>query len=185
MEIYEILKNDHQEVKDLFEDIDEFLRNGNFEEAESAFETLRVELTAHSKAEQEVFYQPLKVISEDLEDDEVSGEELLGEAEQEHHLVALLLNELSRLDVEEEDWKAKLTVLQELVDHHIETEEGEIFDEARKCFSAEEAEMIAENMQDLKEKYKGMIESALAEDIALFNQPIRNPVDASQTSFSR
>lgn len=184
MEIYEILKNDHVEVKDLFEQIEDFLRNRNFEEAENAFETLRINLTAHSKAEQEVFYQPLKIASEDLEE-EVAGEKLIGEAEQEHHIVALLLNELSRMDAEDEDWKMKIAVLKEMVDHHIEHEEGDIFAEAKRCFSPEEAELIAENMQDLKEKYKGMIESALAEDIALFEKPIKHPVEATQMSFEQ
>lgn len=46
---------------------------------------------------------------------------------EEHLVIALLLNELSRMDVDDTDWKAKLTVLSEIVDHHVEEEEGEIF----------------------------------------------------------
>ncbi|MGZ3747143.1 MAG: hemerythrin domain-containing protein [Pseudobdellovibrionaceae bacterium] len=176
MEIYEILKKDHQEVKDLFEQIENSLKEKNYDEAESAFEELRVKITAHAKAEQEVFYQPLKMVSEDSK-----SEDLIGEAEQEHHLIALLLNELSRMDPDAEEWKAKMTVLNEMVNHHFEEEEGEIFSVAQECFSAQDAEEIAENMQDLKQKYTETIDSALAEDIALFNQPLKHPSMSTQS----
>ena len=39
--------------------------------------------------------------------------------------------ELERLSAENERWAARLTVLKELVEHHVEEEEGEIFTKAR------------------------------------------------------
>ncbi len=112
MLIYDLLKKDHREVKSLFEEIKSNLEDENFNEVEALFETLRTELTAHAKAEQEVFYEPLKASTEREE-----GEDVSWEGEEEHHVIALLLNELSRLEVNGEDWKAKLTVLSEIVDH--------------------------------------------------------------------
>lgn len=167
MTIYELLRKDHREVEKLFESIEDCLDDENFSKAQSLFETLRTELVAHSKAEQEVFYEPLKVVSHDEE-----GKDLSWEGEQEHHVIALLLNELSRLPVEEEAWKAKIKVLSEIVDHHVEEEEGEIFKEARKCFSNQEAKEIARNMMELKEAYKKNVDRALKEDIAIFLNPL-------------
>ncbi|UOF01319.1 hemerythrin domain-containing protein [Bdellovibrio reynosensis] len=169
MTIYELLKKDHREVEKLFKQIEECMDEEEFDQAESLFDTLRTELTAHSKAEAEVFYQPLKMVAKNDE-----GEDLAWEGEQEHHVVALMLNELSRLraEADEEEYKSKIKVLCELVDHHVEEEEGEIFPEAKKVFSNKEAEEIGRNFQELKERYKGMVDAALAEDIAILMNPI-------------
>ncbi|WP_413942798.1 hemerythrin domain-containing protein [Bdellovibrio sp. HCB-162] len=161
MEIYELLKKDHKEVKSLFHKIEDALEEEDFDEVESLFSEVRDQLTAHSKAEAEVFYQPLKMIAEE------EGEELAWEGEEEHHVVALVLNELSRISVDEEPWKAKFTVLTELVNHHVQEEEGEIFKAAKRYFSSDDAEEMAENMESLKQTYLGMVDSALDEDIAL------------------
>ncbi len=166
-QIYELLEKDHREVQSLLQQIEDALEDEDFDHAEDLFQKAKAELTAHSKAEEEVFYEPLKVVS--LEEE---GEELAWEGEEEHHVVALLLNELSRLGADEDAWKAKLKVLSELVDHHIEEEEGEIFEEARKCFSDEDAEEIAENFEELKETYLSMVDEALAADIEIFNNPV-------------
>ncbi|MFV3409636.1 hemerythrin domain-containing protein [Bdellovibrio bacteriovorus] len=168
MQIYELLKKDHREVKKMFEQAQGALDDGNLFEAEKVFYKMRTELTAHSKSEEEVFYQPLKALARDEK-----SEELSWEGQEEHHVIALLLNELSRISVNEDAWKAKLTVLSELVDHHVEEEEGEIFKVAKKHFSDAEAEEIAEQMTALKERYKTMIDDALEEDVEIFTHPMR------------
>ncbi|WII70734.1 hemerythrin domain-containing protein [Bdellovibrio sp. 22V] len=178
MTIYELLKKDHREVKDLFEEINSSLEDEDFREVENLFNTLKVNLASHAKAEEEVFYRPLRLVSKDFK-----GEELTWEGEQEHHVVALLLNELSRISFEDEEWKAKIKVLSELVDHHVAEEEGEIFSKAKKVFSSDEAETIAQNMERLKDKYKGMIDNALAGDIEVFNKPITHPAHTGQSMY--
>lgn len=161
MLIYELLKSDHQEVKNLFKQIKGALEEEDFSKVEFLFSEVRDNLTTHSKAEAEVFYQPLKTAIESI------GEDLAWEGEEEHHLIALLLNELSRLQVDEPVWKAKFNVLTEFVNHHVEGEEGNIFKIARKHFSDKEAEEMAMNMEKLKATYLDMVDSALNEDIAL------------------
>ena len=49
-----------------------------------------------------------------------------------------MLGELERLSAENERWAARLSVLKELVEHHVEEEEGEIFKKAKKLFSREQ-----------------------------------------------
>lgn len=168
MEIYDLLKKDHREVKKLFEQAKEALEDDNYVQAEKLFYKIRTELTAHAKSEEEVFYQPLKLLAKSEDDEELSWE-----GQEEHHVIYLLINELSRLDAREESWKAKLTVLSELVDHHVEEEEGDIFKAAKKLFSDEEAEEIADQMMALKDRYKGMIDEALEEDVELLTHPMR------------
>lgn len=167
MNIYELLKKDHAEVKRMLGEIADLLVDERFDEAQELFDTVRTEIVAHSKSEEEVFYQPLKAV---LKDKQAEG--LAWQGEQEHHLISLLLNELSRLELEEEEWQAKLKVLSELVEHHVQEEEGEIFATAKKHFSNEEAEEIAENMEELKEQYKETIDSAMAEDMEILMSPL-------------
>jgi len=59
------------------------------------------------------------------------------EGYEEHAVVKQLLSELDELSKDDETWGAKLKVLQENVEHHVEEEEGEMFPSARKVLSAE------------------------------------------------
>lgn len=180
MDIYELLKKDHRHVKELFSKIKKRLEDEDFSEASELFEEMKTELGAHAKAEEEVFYEPLRQASRGDKD-----LDLVGEAKEEHHVVALLLNELSRLDVKEKEWKAKLTVLSEMVEHHVEEEEEEMFKRAKRLFSEQDAEQMAENMKSLKEEYKEDIDSALAEDIYLFSDPsLKNKTKSSRDSLT-
>src|SRR5204863_27059 len=55
------------------------------------------------------------------------AEEMIDEAFEEHHVVDLVLAELPTVDPEDERFAAKMTVLSELVEHHADEEEEEMF----------------------------------------------------------
>lgn len=167
-QIYDVLISDHRNVEDLFNQIESALDSGLYINAEELFEQLKISLTAHAKAEEEVFYEPLKIITRR----EDGGSDLIWEGTEEHHVASLILNELSRLDVEEPSWKSKLSVLCDLIASHVHEEENRIFNEARKYFSKEESHEMAHNFFELKEEYKTMVDEALAEDIELLLNPI-------------
>ncbi len=57
----------------------------------------------------------------------------MNEATEEHHLVHVLIAELKELEPSDATFKAKFTVLGELVKHHVKEEEGEMFPEAQKA----------------------------------------------------
>lgn len=166
MQIYELLKKQHQEVADLFKEVRKCLDHKNYSGAEKLFDKIKIELTSHAKAEQEVFYQPLKLMARDEK-----GQALAWEGEEEHHVICLLLNELSRISADEEVWSAKIKVLCEIVEHHVKEEENEIFPRAKRVFSVQDAEEIAVNMKELQELYRGMVDRALSEDLQLLLTP--------------
>ena len=97
---------------------------------------LKEMMTAHSRAEERVFYSALK------EFDETKADAL--EGYEEHHVVDVLLREIARLDPGDERWTAKFTVLKENIEHHAQEEEDEIFTAAQKVLSDEDAEEMAE-----------------------------------------
>ena len=63
---------------------------------------------------------------------ETDDEDIMHEADEEHHVAKLLIAELENMTGDEEHWEAKFMVLAEAVRHHIKEEEGEMFPKARK-----------------------------------------------------
>lgn len=125
--IYDLLHTDHETVSGLFEQLEATENPG---QRERLLAQLKTELLAHSEAEDVVFYQRLKTAEE--------AREIVLEAAEEHRVVSRVLGELERLSAENERWAARLTVLKELVEHHVEEEEGEMFKKAKGVFSREQ-----------------------------------------------
>lgn len=125
--IYNLLETDHRTVEALFGQMEE---TEDRAQRERLLAKLKHELLAHAEAEDMVFYKPLKAADE--------ARSLILEAEEEHRVVTRVLGELERLSAENEKWAARLTVLKELVEHHVEEEEGEMFKKARGIFDKEQ-----------------------------------------------
>lgn len=127
MTILETLQTDHRHVKELLETIlsaEDAKRRGDL------FKQFRAELTAHSRAEEKVLYRRMEK-SEEGKDDALEGTV-------EHEVVDRLMEDLSRSrSVGSDKWAARCAVLQELLGHHIDEEEGEFFKIARKIFDRE------------------------------------------------
>ena len=132
----ELLKTDHEKVKGLFDDYEQ--TENKRAKARIAREVL-MELDVHAGIEEEIFYPAYneEVDSEDTES-------AILEAEEEHHVVHLLIAELKAMDPMEERYEAKFTVLMENVRHHIEEEENELLPKAEQMGEERLAELGAE-----------------------------------------
>ena len=115
------LKKDHTMVKQLF---DQFEESESSSEKEEIIEKAIQELKLHATVEEEIFYPALRGSVED--------EDMMNEAEQEHHVARLLIAELELNAKDEGRRNAKFTVLAESVRHHIKEEEGQIFPAAKE-----------------------------------------------------
>jgi hypothetical protein len=123
----ELLKMQHDEVEMLIEQIED---NDDADEKAELFQELADKLAAHSSMEEKLFYPT--VMGKDTE-------ELLLESTEEHLSVKRVLADMMELDVEDERFDAKLSVLKEQVRHHArDEEEGELFPKIRRAFSADE-----------------------------------------------
>ncbi len=137
------LKQDHKEVKDLLKLI---LRSDDASEREESFAKMKAALTAHSEAEEEMFY-PL------LEEEEDSRTDAL-EAKVEHNIVKNLLEELEAMeDKTSDEWTAKCTVLRDMVEHHVEEEEDQLFKDARKVLGKDRLVELAGEFESAKESH--------------------------------
>lgn len=143
MDIYSLIKKDHQEVASLFRRLK--AAEGFCETSEQLFAQLREELELHTHAEERVLYSALQ---------EAEGtQELVEAALNDHKLVQELLDELAALRMDDEVWNEKLEVLEEHVEDHVEEEEGDIFDVARRLFSTEQVAELAQRWQTAKQEY--------------------------------
>ena len=108
-----LLRADHDEVKDLF---DKFEGTEDSDTKRRIAEKICNELKIHSMIEEEIFYPAFRGVIED---------EMLDEAVVEHDGAKLLINDImSGMDSNEGVYEAKVKVLGEQIDHHIEEEEA-------------------------------------------------------------
>jgi hypothetical protein len=141
MDAVALLKKDHDEVKKIMEKLDKTTERG-VKTREELFSKLRSEMTIHETIEEEIFYPALK--------EHPKAKELVLEGYEEHHVVDLIMGEISQTPYDDETWAAKFSVMKENIEHHIEEEEGEMFKQARDVFSKSEMEELGARMEERK-----------------------------------
>jgi iron-sulfur cluster repair protein YtfE (RIC family) len=145
MDAIELLKEDHKKVSGIFEKLEPTTENA-VKTREELFAKLKNELDIHARIEEQIFYPAIKQAEE--------THDITLEAFEEHRVVKRLLAELEAMPVSNEQWGAKLKVLQENVEHHVEEEEGEMFPSTRKVLSKEQIEELGTRMEAAKNEAK-------------------------------
>lgn len=148
MNAFTLLKEDHKKVAGILEKIDATTERG-VKTREELFTQLKNELDIHAEIEETIFYPALEK-HEETRDITLEGIE-------EHRIVKELLAELDAMSKDDEVWTAKMTVLKENVEHHVEEEEGEMFPKARKALTEEEIETLGTRMEAAKKKQRAAI----------------------------
>jgi hemerythrin superfamily protein len=137
----DLLVADHREV-DRLASAYEKLSPGHVRRREIA-EEITEALSIHAGVEELVFYPAVRQAAPELDDTVL-------EALEEHHLVKSALAELTRTSLDDERFDAKLRVLLEIVRHHVEEEEGELFPAVRKRISDVELRELGRLMEDAR-----------------------------------
>jgi hemerythrin superfamily protein len=136
-----MLTDDHKKVKKLFKEFDKLKEKGDAADKEALVEQICMELTMHAELEEELFYPAAR---EAIDDDD-----MMNEAEVEHASAKDLIEQLQALDSSDSTYDAKVTVLGEYVNHHVEEEEKEMFPKVKKAKL--DLEALGEEMATLKE----------------------------------
>lgn len=138
MNALEVLKQDHQKVKKLFEQAEE----ADQELQRQLFQQIKTELETHAHIEETVFY-PAMEKHEELQ-------EMVSEALEEHQEVKTVLREMES-SVEGDDFESQLTDLMDSVEHHAEDEEeGKMFPRIREIVSSDDLEQLGEELESAK-----------------------------------
>jgi len=141
MKVTVLLRNDHEQVKSLFEKVKKSnARNQNGRK--DLFNEIRREILIHSQMEMEIFYTALAGTAS------ARATELVSQAEREHHAVEKLLQEMNLMNATDKAFETKMDQLMADVTRHIDMEEEEIFDEARKNLPEFRLEELGLEMED-------------------------------------
>jgi hemerythrin superfamily protein len=137
MKATDILKKQHREVKTMFKKME---KTENARGRKQLLEEITAALELHTRLEEEIFYPAVRGL------ETRKAEEMVAEALEEHHVVDLVLKDLPNVDPEDERFEAKMTVLSELVEHHADEEEKEMFKTAQRL-GDEELKALGERME--------------------------------------
>jgi hemerythrin superfamily protein len=144
MDGFLLLEQDHDRVKRLCKELTEETSHQALERKRQLFAAIEAEVKLHEECEEKVLYPTLRA--------NPKLKELVLEGYQEHHVVDLIVGELRKMNPEDEMWDAKVKVMQENLEHHIEEEEEKMFPRARQEMSKDEIERLGREMQTIKDQ---------------------------------
>jgi hemerythrin-like domain-containing protein len=145
-----LLKDDHKKVRALLASLEKTTEK-SADRRVKLLQQIEDEMKVHSTVEEELFYPAFRDAVRKKED-----RELYQEALEEHHVVDLVLPEVKECDPASEIFAAKAKVLKEIIEHHADEEEEEMFKRARKAMSASELKDIGARIQERKKQLKAM-----------------------------
>ncbi|ATQ76580.1 hemerythrin [Massilia violaceinigra] len=118
-----LLIEDHENVKQMFEQFEGLGDRAHATKKKLAMQ-ICTELTKHATAEEEIFYPAVRAATK-------KNEDLVDEATVEHASAKDLIAQIMEMEATEELFDAKVKVLSEMIEHHVEEEENEMFPKAR------------------------------------------------------
>src|SRR5436853_4120930 len=138
-----LLKADHEKVRGLLSKLETAAERGG-DRAMKLVTQVEAEVKVHTQIEEEIFYPAFRDAARKKDD-----KKLYYEANQEHHVVDLVMPEMEDPGSNEE-FAAKAKVLKELIEHHADEEEKEMFPAARKLFDRDELRELGERLEQRK-----------------------------------
>lgn len=132
MKATSLLESQHRRVESLLKQLESGIAD---------HETLRDELAnhlaAHMAIEQDIFYPAIKRVNDDL----------VNESYEEHALAEVALKRLLATDPEDDEFRARVITLKELLQHHMQEEEEELFPAVQAVLDKEALEQLGRTMQ--------------------------------------
>jgi hemerythrin-like domain-containing protein len=136
----QLLKQDHRHVKALFR---KFENQSRTAEKQKLGQEIIEELSIHAAIEEHLIYPLLREQGE-------RAEESVLNALEEHHAVKTILAELDGMNADHERYDAKMHVVRESVESHIEEEEAKLLPRLDAMLGNDDRKMLAESMLELK-----------------------------------
>ena len=148
MNAIDLLKTDHEKVKGILNQLSESTDRALKKRAE-LLEKLELEITIHTQLEEQILYPAFKEAGSKEQD------EMYYEAKEEHRTVdSLVLPDLKSTDPSTPEFAGRVKVVKELLEHHIEEEETEMFPQAKKLLGNAKLEELGKEMEVMKASLK-------------------------------
>lgn len=137
----ELLEEQHREVEDLFDELENTSKRA-IKTRLQLVNKLALAIEAHAQIEENIFYPAGREADEDL----------TLEAIEEHSVVRHLLQKLQQTEADDEVFMARVTVLKEMVEHHVEEEEGSFFPKVSKKLGKKQLAVLGAQLQEAYEE---------------------------------
>lgn len=148
MNAIDLLKADHEKVKDILSQLSESTERALKKRAE-LLARLEMEVSIHTRLEEEILYPAFKEAGSKEED------VMYYEAKEEHRTVdSLVLPDLKETDPGTPEFAGRVKVVKELLEHHIEEEESEMFPKAKQLLGKAKLDELGAQMEAMKASYK-------------------------------
>ncbi|XYH97047.1 hemerythrin domain-containing protein [Sorangium sp. So ce1128] len=155
MKATDLLKEQHQEVDELFERISQASDN----EIGALRDELVANLVGHAAIEEEIFYPETR--------EALGASPLIPTSYEEHSLVHIMLQKLLSTEPGDESFHARLGVLKELVQHHVQEEEQELFPQVESAMGAERLEQLGDRLESRFDQVReSNVEALLTQNVA-------------------
>jgi hypothetical protein len=178
MDAIALLKQDHRKVEDLFEQFEKARDEGR---KEKLAQQICTELMIHAMIEEEIFYPACA--------GQIEDEDVLEESYVEHDGAKVLIAELTKSSPSDEFFDAKVTVLSEMIKHHVKEEEKRsegLMAQAKEAGLDMEAlgERLMQRKQELLEEFGDGANLPAPETRSFTGHELQQgkPVEASQAA---
>jgi len=142
-ELYHMLKDDHDKIKNL-------LKESTESEESSRFREIKDQLNIHMESEEKYFYPRIKAIDEDG----------VNRSFKEHEEARQIIKDLENIHWKDEEWFNKLKMLRKSVENHVEKEESIIFPESERLSTLQREEIAQQIEEEKMSKKLGSIPDA-------------------------
>lgn len=140
MKVTELIKKEHKELTDLFEAFEK-------KPSKKIIEQVNELIHPHHFAEEEVVFPKVEQTSK-------PKEEVVKSLMAEHDLIVMQLNEILGMKVSDDLFEAKVSVLHEVVEHHLKEEEEVFFKHAEEVYTEAQLEKASVAFKKAKAEYK-------------------------------
>ncbi|MDY7563305.1 hemerythrin domain-containing protein [Pseudomonas sp. 10B1] len=148
MNAIDMLVQDHVRVKEILTQLSESSERALKKRAD-LLTKLEMELVIHTQLEEEILYPAFKAAGSKEQDI------MYYEAKEEHRTVdSLVLPDLKATDPGTPEFAGRVKVIKELLEHHIEEEEEEMFPQCEELLGKEKLDEIGKEMEVLKAQLK-------------------------------
>ena len=141
MDVLELIKAEHRQVETLFSEIES---TDNTQKLYECFNQLYNALNVHAEVEEQTFYPAIRHCQD--------TEELVDAAHKEHEQAKQMLEDLASLSPTSAEFNQKIGELKQVIQHHVQEEENEMFAQVRECMTPEEREQLGSEFAAVKSK---------------------------------
>ena len=140
-DIFQILRNDHQKVSSIMEQ----LNDADEQQKQQIFDQLQEELNNHMSLEEQYFYPRVEDI-EQLAD-------VIQDCLADHDDIRQILEQMNEQDIDSEEWQTNCQALEDTKDDHVDLEEQEVFPQVVELMESSELKELGEQILAEKNRF--------------------------------